>query len=136
MNHQGRILSFLFSTFRLAGCGKTLSYRPMSGYTPDMPVAMAEARCKQAVSQQSQNAIDSAKEKDRANDSYRVQHKMTCSGYGASTSCSGSSYKDDSSKYAETGASMGELLILVLAPNQRMKECMTTYGFDAFEIAQ
>ena len=105
-----------------------------------MPVAMAEARCKQEVSQRAQNAIDSAKKDDRANDSYRVQHKMTCSGYGGETSCSGSSYKDDSSKYAEAGASVGAFIstiaIAVVAPNHQMKECMTTYGFDAFEIAQ
>ena len=112
----------------LTGCGKTLVYRPMQGYDPGMPVAMAEARCQQGVSQQAQQAVNSARANAQSNASYT--HSASCYGSGAYANCSGSSYRNDNSGFAAAGAALGA----ALSKNRRMKECMATYGFDSYEV--
>ena len=127
MVNRSTMFVFVLGATVLAGCGKTLVYRPMPGFNPGMPVAMAEARCNQGVSQQAQQAVDSARANAQSSASY--SHSASCYGSGLYANCSGSSYRNDNSGFAAAGAAIGA----ALSRSRRMNECMATYGFDSFE---
>mgnify|MGYP006452701281 CR=1 FL=1 len=89
---------------------------------------MAEARCKQGVSQQIQADIDTARRNASANRTWT--HSASCSGYGSYANCTGTSQSFDSSGYAALGAALGA----AISRNDRMNECMATYGYEGYEV--
>lgn len=111
-----------------AGCGGRMVYSPMAGYTPDVPLAMAEANCRSGVRKEAQDAINSARASARSNNSWT--HTAACNRYGSYANCTGSSYQNDTSGYAALGAALGA----AMSKNRRMKDCMATYGYSGREV--
>ena len=119
-----RLFFPVFLSVLLVGCGKPDLFKPMAGYSPDIPEAMAKARCEAGFQADADKAIAEAKANARATQTYT--HTATCSGTGAFTNCYGTSNSYDNSGAAALGAALGA----ALSRGSNIRKCMATYGYE------
>jgi hypothetical protein len=130
--HMYRLHVVLLSTLIMSGCAES-TYKPMSGYTPEVPMEMARAKCKQNIRSENRdnaqaaqrNAVESAKANDRREVEMdcdtNLLGRTTCSGTSESASGGGGA--------AMAGAGLGALIGAAISGPGRMRDCMATYGF-------
>jgi hypothetical protein len=117
----------------LFGCGGKISYRAISGFQPELPLQIAEARCEAIAQDESATNIQRAVQ-DAKGSSYTTTTQGSCFDHGYTISCNASSYTRDSSGVAQVGAAFGAALANAMARKERMSTCMNAMGYESYTV--